>query len=265
MERKNILDYMIYGLGNWGVISNDLPFFYYVRRESLQQDLRIWAHETMVFSFDFNIDSCACTVGQYSKTQGIKVLGCHVVYGGIRPLCDELLKKEYGYFPHTGRVIVTGDPSGKSGSAISGLNNAGEKINSFMIIKEKFGLRDDQFVHIPKISTNHEVSRDLCNEVFWGIPIFFDENYCTDLWDEIFKAKPKVMKDGSGKVELYKDRASGFEMDRVDSFRYFIACICRNPKNVRKLGEVIKLHNPAYYEKYQEFEKALMPKLPNAA
>lgn len=263
MKKKNILDYMIYGLGEWGVISNDLPFFYYVRRESLIEDLNIWSTETMVFSFDFNIDSCACTVGQYSRTQGIRVLGCHVVYGGIRRLCQELKKKEFGYFPHSGRVIVTGDPSGKNGNATSGVNNAGEKITSFMIIKEELNLRPDQFKHIPKSACNHEVSRDLCNEVFWGIPIFFDKDYCKELWEEIFKAKPKEDKKGFGKIELYKNRDAGFEMDRVDSFRYFIACIMKNPKNLRKLQSSIELHNKKFFNLYQSYEKALMPKLPN--
>ena len=244
--------------GDWEVNDNLNPFFFYVREESLRGDLQIWEDEALIFSFDFNIDSCAATVSQMKKTYGQRILGGHLVYGGIRELCKALKLESFGYFPHTDRILVTGDPSGKSGNAAAGINKSGQKINSFKIIQEEFDIMPHQIIGFPRILLNHELSRDLCNDIFYKIPVEFDEEFAIELWHEIMKAKPRTNEKGDF-VELYKNRSNGFEMDLVDSFRYNQAFTFKSTDNVNKMRDIIRDNQPKIYEDFTQFEYALKP------
>lgn len=263
MKKRNPNDYLVYALGEWGRLANENPFFWYIRDEAKVRSIPVWKDEPILFSFDFNIDSCACTVSQIKRTVGQRFLGGHVVYGGTRELCNLLVSKEMGYFPHTNRVFVTGDPSGKSGSAIAGINAAGEKINSFMIIQEVFNtvahVPDDHMLPFDRKLLNHEASRDHCNEIFYSIPMWFDERYCEELWKELFKAKPKP-RGTSGEMELYKNRSDGYAMDLVDSFRYNQACTFQNKEMIDKVANTIKMNSPEVYKYFQACVYALKPK-----
>lgn len=211
MKLRNPKRYLVDGLGLWGEPTNDDPFFthyddsvhYGKNQIPLRDDLETW------ISFDFNISPTTCTVFQVFPTF-IAAMRCYQKRGGTRALCVEM-KKDFELM-NVSKLLwtITGDTSGTSRSTTAG------DVTDYDIIQKEFGLLDSQIVNVYGRNKAHVYSRRLCDYFFWKIPFVMDIR-CELLRNDLVKAT--TSKDG---LNLYKNRESGYGMDFLDNFRYFV-------------------------------------------
>jgi len=65
------------------------------------------------------------------------------------------------------------------------------------------------------------ISRDLCNQVMYKVPIYFNDTPGNRaLYDELYKAM--ITKADNGRIGLFKNREMGYGMDAVDAWRYML-------------------------------------------
>jgi phage terminase large subunit len=210
-DRLRLLD------GDWSVNENDAPFFHGFNSDKhLIDSYEIDKGETVLLSFDFNINPTTAIAFQKIPGKGVFVFDCVQVKGGTEILCEEL--EHYIY--HPSGVNVTGDFSGNSGSTTAGMLAGGVYNTDFEIIKKKLMLGSFQLINTMKVNPRHEHSRRLCNYVFEKCPIFITKN-CTALITDLQIAQ------ATDQGKLRKDREN-FKMDAADAFRYGINALFQN-------------------------------------
>lgn len=211
-EMKNMYpyDYWVYGLGEWGIIRPETPYFHNYKDEIHYSKQRFPFDpfaETWL-SFDFNYDPTTCTVFQIWDT-GVVALRCYKKKGGTRELCrlmkldDELMSVDMI------RWTITGDSSGQQRSSTAG------DVTDYDIIREEFGI-GDQFLRVNSRNKAHAYSRRLCDTFLYKVPFVLSEG-TEDLRNDFNKAMPVP-----GSEQLLKDRSKGLDMDIIDNFRYFV-------------------------------------------
>lgn len=165
----------------------------------------------LYLSFDFNRDPCTCMVAQHPDDRSwIRIhkefrLGSSNVY----ELCDAIIA-EYGVHDEQYHIIVTGDASGQSGSAI-----VEDNINAYTIIEDKFGLPDENIV-LATVNPSIKANRRLVNSVLYRHEaITFDEQHCEFLIADL----RYVEMDENGDINKKKDKR---RTHLLDCFRYYI-------------------------------------------
>ena len=224
-------DYQVYGLGEWGTIRPDVPYFHnyndtlhYGKDRSFKYDplAETW------FSFDFNYNPTTCTVFQIRKTGiiGMKTYGCR---GGTAELCKLMLRDKELLKVNKLMWTVTGDSSGNSRSSTAG------DVTDYDIIKSSLGI-GDKIIRVNKRNKSHAYSRRLCDAFLYHIP-FIMSSECEDLRNDFLRAKPV-----SGSEELYKNREQGYAMDYMDNFRYFVdAKFINGVEDIKRFAALCKL------------------------
>lgn len=211
LEKLPIYDRQRLLYGDWTIIDNESPFvpeFDYDRHTSASA-YKIDTLHTLYLSFDFNYDPCTAVVAQYFPGIGIDIYATHQVKGGTEALCEEL--KQYRLMMQAG-IIVTGDNSGTKNDSRAGT------FNDYKIVQKELEIPSTWLKGVSTANRNHDYSRDLVNLIFKHIPvrIFRKENGVLISDVQIAQVKSNA----SGKVELYKDRTKGMEMDAFDALRY---------------------------------------------
>lgn len=218
MKTLNPSDYNIYALGNWGVITNDNPFFfaYNDSKHYRPERYKVNPLHYLDISFDFNAEPCTAVVGQIIPHQKqFNVISSHYASAtdhksSLQVLCDEI-KSIYFKQINISRIRITGDASGKQRNADMAAN-----VNKYTSILKYFGITNKLAVQIEKANIDHKSSRDLCNDVFNNIDIVF--------YSEAEKLTSNIKVsyvDKNGTLnEAKKDK--NLSIDDVDAFRYLI-------------------------------------------
>ena len=225
LNRLKVVDpgrYNVDGLGKWGELKNDSPFFRNFKKQlhyTACQKPRL--DTTLEFSFDFNVGSCYAIMYQFIVAP-IKKGGGFNVYKTFkgkdtRDVCR--LIKDYMKWNKTGavwdgvrNVSVTGDATGKNASA------TGHNINNYTIIKDELSLSNQHLVDVSGANARHVHSMTLCNDVLAQIPVRihnkkgFNEDLVFDL---------EVARFDDATKSLVKDRKEHTQ-DAGDTFRYAI-------------------------------------------
>ena len=224
-------DYQVYGLGEWGTIRPDVPYFHNYKDQIHYSEKNRFSFDPMAetwLSFDFNYDPTTCTVFQIRSfgILGIKTYGCT---GGTRELCKLIASDpEINQVP---KILwtVTGDSSGNNRSSTAG------DVTDYDIISEVLNI-GDQYVKVNSRNKSHAYSRRLCDSFLYKIP-FAMSNQCEELRNDFLKAKPIP-----GSEHLYKNRDQGYGMDYMDNFRYFVdAKFINGVDDINRFAEIIKL------------------------
>jgi PBSX family phage terminase large subunit len=207
--------------GLWGVLDITNPFFYAYKKD-LHYSYSSYQPTNEYFldiSFDFNITPCTALIGQHNrntKTYNVFDLiltDVNTMQGNsaLKSLCI-IIKKKYidtGLFvPY--RIRVTGDASGRNGSADREINNT-----FYNTIREILKVPEQNF-YVRKANLQHVTSAEVCNAVLTTIPInhftIFDiPELDTDINSAYFDIK-QTLDEAKKKHGLHI----------VDAFRYLI-------------------------------------------
>lgn len=199
--------YTVFGLGLWGNPKVEMAFMTsFDRKKHVAKDVKFNAFLTPVFSFDFNIDNCCCTLQQSSSTtiKFVKEFKGKDIYD----LLEKIKEQHEDILPY---CLVTGDRSGKNRH-----HALRDDMTSFKIIKQELGLRNTQF----KIIANppHKENRKLCNTILARHPsLLFDSAMTGTIYD---MENVECSKDGG---IIKSDRsAANQKADFLDCVRYYL-------------------------------------------
>lgn len=225
-------DYMVYGLGEWGVIRPETPYFHNYSDEIHYSKDNHFDFDPMAetwLSFDFNYNPTTCTVLQIMQ-YGVLGMRTYGTKGGTRELC-KLMKKDVELMSvPTMMWTITGDSSGNNKSSTAG------DVTDYDIIREELEI-GDQFVRVNSRNKAHTYSRRLCDTFLYKIPFTMDAR-CAPLRDDFLKSKPI-----DGTEQLYKNREKGYGMDYIDNFRYFVdAKFFDGIDSINRFSELCKLN-----------------------
>lgn len=171
LKITNPSKYLPYCLGEWGQYSNEVPFFYGYNK------MKHFAHTNyepkveyyIDIGFDFNITPCVCVIGQFDRENQIyhifdTIMQDHTnIYNlsSLQAVCRKIKEKylDSGYYLRS-RIRITGDASGRSGSA-----DRQVKQNYYYTIQKELQLLPQQF-YVRGANLPHTVSGEIINEVF---------------------------------------------------------------------------------------------------
>lgn len=210
--------YLPYTLGEWGTYSNDMPFFY-----SYNQDKHFTFEEYNVnpdlgidIGFDFNANPTSAVIGQ----RDLKNLKWHIIDVIIADEGNELsvsplaavcikIKKKYGNIPSY-RYTITGDASGKSGSADR------QKAQTFYFTIMKYlNLKENQIL-VRGANPTHVYSGEMINNVLSKLPKgVFNIYNIPELEKDILAAFPD-------KDKALNEAKSKFGLHILDAWRYLM-------------------------------------------
>lgn len=162
------------------------------------------SHE-LYLSFDFNKDPITCLAIQHydNKIHVVKAFKLRV--SDIYELCDQI----NAYFSNA-LMIVTGDATGKAGSAM-----VKDNMNYYTVIKGKLNLIGSQ-LKVPSVNPRVEENRVLVNSLLQNYPIVIDKANASDL---VFDLKYVEVDENA---DIVKDRSSeAAKADLLDCFRYY--------------------------------------------
>lgn len=167
MKKLNPSDYNIYALGNWGIITNQNPFFYAFnyKKHFINKEYEISPLYNLDISFDFNFEPCTCVVGQsIPHLRQYNIIRSHYASANnhkssLEILCDEI-KKTYLPLTNIARIRITGDAAGKQRGADTAAN-----VNKYTQILKYLGITNKRAVNVESFNIDHKSSRDICNDV----------------------------------------------------------------------------------------------------
>jgi hypothetical protein len=224
-------DWRVYGLGDWGIIRPDQPYFNNyddALHYNIKYKFNIEPRTDTWLTFDFNYNPCTARLYQVRPGLGVVALREYVQKGGIRALCEHLKEDDEFMGIDFMMLRVTGDSNGNSHTATGGNKTA------FQIIAEELDLGQSRFVRTGGDKLVNDLlvySRRVNDEFFYKIPFFIDYR-CTGLRDDLLMAKEG--NDGG----VFKDRKAGYAMDHLDNHRYFVHALCPGGKT-----DIMKLKN----------------------
>lgn len=159
----------------------------------------------LILSFDFNVSPMTAIIGQSIDVRSVTVFDEFVLRNSSTPELCEAIRKKYPQW--VGRIIVTGDASGRARSAMvrGGLHH-------YKIIKRELSVRDFSF-KVRKQNLSHINSRVLCNSVLQNANFRITRNCKTTIADAVYAAV-----DGDG--GLLKSAEMGNHA--LDCLRYMI-------------------------------------------
>lgn len=205
--------YRVYGLGLWGIIRPDNPYFIWRPSNHIHEKLEYNRKLTSIYlSWDFNINN---TVLISQREPGVWVKYLELWHGGgdLRAMCQRVIAT-YG---RANFFYFTGDGSGNNGSALTDNNAAAwELIKDFFI---QAGVHPD-FLHfgaVPRSNTGTGVSRTVANMLinYYGKNLQMSKEGCSLLIDDI--QRMEAMPNGSlNKAECNKHNYG----HAGDAFRY---------------------------------------------
>jgi hypothetical protein len=221
IEALSTLDeitYSRYADGNWDAIDVEKPFMYKfelkkhapeVLTEGPRKNLPLW------LSFDFNKDPITCIVGQVDGLEWGRIYHeFRLENSDIDELCDAIIEWAFGLTPNGLEdffIMVTGDASGKNGTALK------KNLNYYLRIKERLGLSKTQF-RIRKQNMGIKNSRVLCNSVMQRHPDLKINRKCKYLIEDCMFVEIKEVAEG---IEIDKTKQK-WRTHLLDCLRYLL-------------------------------------------
>lgn len=204
-------DFLKFMDGDWEVDKNKVKYFpnYNDKIHYSKIEFEFEDNEEIYMSFDFNYNPTTCTVYQVLDTAVI-CLRNYGIAGGTRKLCELMSADDDLMNTNELSWTITGDTNGQNNSSTAGNHT------DYDIIQEYFNLTDAQFTRVASRNKAHVYSKRLCDHFLWKVPFVMDKRV-DRLRNDFLIAKPI-----EGSDQLYKDRKKGFEMDYLDTFRYFV-------------------------------------------
>lgn len=217
--------YRVYGLGEWGQVQVARPFAtsfkiqkHVVENLSINYKLPVW------LSFDFNIDPCTCLVCQMDAQERLKIIKEYRVSNAdIYQLCHVINTDFAG---KNAFFRITGDPSGRAGSAMVQGN-----VNYYKIICRELRI-SEQSLKVMLAHLSHKNSRALFNYVLSQLDVQIDAS-CRYLIEDLLY----VEVDEDGKIEKSKDK---HRSHLLDCFRYMIDLNYQKYLNTKILKTITK-------------------------
>lgn len=166
-SNENPNAYLVNILGDWGIITNQNPFFYAFnyKKHFINKEYEISPLYNLDISFDFNFEPCTCVVGQsIPHLRQYNIIRSHYASANnhkssLEILCDEI-KKTYLPLTNIARIRITGDAAGKQRSADTAAN-----VNKYTQILKYLGITNKRAVNVESFNIDHKSSRDICNDV----------------------------------------------------------------------------------------------------
>lgn len=212
LNRLKLIDHekwLVDGLGEWGIIKADNPFFFNADKINIRPVK--WRDDVLtIFAFDFNLDIMSCGVIQFNpQTKVIAVLAEFEPCTGVEQRIRTIRASKY-FNPNKPYMYeITGDFDGVKRGRVDG------QITSYNQIEEGLGMQPIQTKISPNIS--HYDSRHLCANIFSTWTVYIDPS-CTRLIADL-KATPTTK---DGKIDKRK-----YDPHYADFLRYFIQNYCK--------------------------------------
>lgn len=205
-HNQNLLDVNLYG--RWGRAEVDAPF---ANRFDKVKHVHALSYNKKSYriSFDFNLKPMTCLIAtdNPNKLEIVKEFRLMGAGGGgsdIYEMCKEIRE----WLPKSAYIEVTGDATGKNGSAVTRGN-----INYYDIIVKELYLSYSQ-IKTPTFNIGHVNSRALVNTLLIENKVSIDENCKWLIQDLIYS---QVLPDGSIAKKLNEATNLGH---LLDCFRY---------------------------------------------
>ncbi|GAB3272867.1 hypothetical protein GCM10027347_44820 [Larkinella harenae] len=208
-EKNNPEHYRVYGLGGWGIIRPDNPYFTAYKPTIHKGETKYNPNYPVYLSWDFNVKNTVL-ISQHFDGQRIEYQ--QLIHGGddLEGLCRDL-----AYRFKNNQVYFTGDGSGNSGSAYTtGNKSAWELIKTYF---SKYGHKYCNYSRVPKSNPSTASSRFICNALlaYFQGKIIIDKEKCGLLLDDI--ERMRALSNGS----LDKKDADKHNYGHAgDTFRY---------------------------------------------
>lgn len=205
-HNQNLLDVNLYG--RWGRAEVDAPFANRFDKVKHVQALS-YNKKSYRLSFDFNLKPMTCLVAtdNPSKLEIVKefrLMGAGGVGSDIYEMCQAIRE----WLPKGSYIEVTGDATGKNGSAMTRGN-----VNYYDIIVKELLISYNQ-IKTPTFNIGHVNSRGLVNTLLIENNVVIDENCKWLIQDLIYS---QVLPDGSIAKKLNEASNLGH---LLDCFRY---------------------------------------------
>lgn len=221
LKNTNPSKYLPYTLGEWGQYTNELPFFYAYNKlkHYTYEKYLVNSDNFLDISFDFNITPCVAVIGQYDRHNRKyavfkAIIQDHTNYyntSSLVAVCREIKKQflDNGLIPRY-RIRITGDASGKSGSADR------QKAQSYYYtIKQELGLNDNQF-YIRNTNLQHIVSGEVINTILNDI-----KEDCFLIYD-IPELDKDIQSSFPDAKQTLNEAKAKFGLHVLDAWRYLI-------------------------------------------
>ena len=227
--------YLVDVLGDWGVTSNDSPFFYSYSKEKhySTSEYKINTKLPLYVSFDFNVNPTTALIAQFDyNSQKCNIFDLYLTtpltINGLSPLeaACKLIKMKYidsGMFSSY-QLRITGDASGKNGSA-----DRKSSDNYYSTIQTNLGVNKQQIL-VRKANLIHQTSGKIINRLLRDLPNgFITVNKLKELQDDILLA----YSDSDGTLNKAKKE---YGLHIVDAFRYLIDVLYAYPlKDIKQI------------------------------
>ena len=199
--------YRVWCKGKWAPKEVKMPYMNsFDEKINVSTDAVFVKGRRIVFSFDFNVDNCACVCFHF---------GVDFIHGFDEILAKDLpslLDKLHSrYSKYLSTCMITGDRSGKSRHHLQRDEN-----NSYRMIKSRLKLKDNQFKVI--VNPTHKDNRFTCNTIvaYHDNVIFHPDNCKNTIFDMSY-----VECDQNESI-IKKDRnIANQKADLLDAVRYF--------------------------------------------
>lgn len=238
-SNENPNAYLVNILGDWGVTTNDSPFFYSYDQSKHYSisEYTINNKLPLFISFDFNVNPTTALVGQFdynTKKGNIfdLILTTPLTTNGLSPLeaaCTIVRKKyiESGLFSSY-QLRITGDASGKHGSSDRKASD-----NYYSTIQTILKVNKNQ-IQVRKANLIHVTSGKIVNRLLRDLPKgYLVINKLKELEEDILLA----YSDSDGTLNKAKKE---YGLHIVDAFRYLIDLWYAYPlKDINKIDQKI--------------------------
>ncbi len=202
-KETNPLFYMVYCLGEWGVVDTSGKFLHAFNSRYHVSKTHIDKHQPLRLSFDFNIDPFTCIAYQREDDQLSVHQEMRLATSDIYQMC-ELIRSKYPQSEYF--YVVTGDRTGYNQTGV-----VRGKTSYWKIIKKELSLKDSQ-IRLRSRNLDLLESRVLCNAVLQHKDVAIDPS-CKELVQDCLYSRV----DNIGL--LVKDRVKN-KNDFLDCFRY---------------------------------------------
>lgn len=205
--------------GDWDSFAIEKPFAYAYSETKHTGRVQYDPNHELYLSFDFNRDPMTAIAVQHINNEIRVIKAYKIAKSNTYDLCDRIKVD----FPNA-LYIITGDASGKAGSAM-----VKDNINHYTIIKGKFDLVGTQ-LRVPAVNPSIEENRVLVNSILQHYKVVIDGVNAVGLH---FDLKYVEVND---EADIIKDRSSeAAKADLLDCFRYYLNTF---HKNFLKMREV---------------------------
>jgi phage terminase large subunit len=212
-KQNNPDHYRIYGLGLWGIVRPEMPYFWAWKSTRHLDHLHYEPHRMEVYlSWDFNVNN-SCLVSQRESGEWVNYL--ELIHGGgdLAQICERIVTT-YGQMVS---YRFTGDASGNNQSATTEGNAAAWDLirGHFRTLGVPEGFCDYSLV--PQANTSTAVSRTVANAVLtmYGSNLKVNKDGCGLLLDDLDRMQ--ALANGS----LNKTDCNKYNYGHAgDAFRY---------------------------------------------